>query len=218
MAAPEPSRESSLKTSQPDNEYTTENLPPAQPETRPKQGQPLQETLSSDPGNDSRVVHQSGLPEDIYAVSVHVCEVMDKIGYSDAMVRYRQESYRNNDFSELNMIVTGSKGEGLSTPYESDIDFLFLMKTILCRIPGYASLQLPDINTVCIMDGEHCHPGHFWLELDHLGTVEETNIKATLFVHTNGKAYLSSQKLKEIQNQTKHTTSVSGPAVTYTCQ
>ncbi|XP_052788906.1 uncharacterized protein LOC128223666 isoform X2 [Mya arenaria] len=214
MAACEPAGNSHLKASEPDNEYTTEHLPPAQPENRTEQGQLLQETLSSDPGNGSRVVHQAGLPEDVHAASVHVCEVMDKLGYSEAMVRYRQEAYRKRDI-RLKWVTTGSKGEGLSSPCESDTDVLLLKKNILCKLPGHASLQLPDIITVFIMDGEHCHPGHFWLELDHLGNA---NITAPLFVHTNGKTYFSSQKLTErlkeiVQSVPGPTYTVSGPAV-----
>ncbi|WAR30507.1 hypothetical protein MAR_033049, partial [Mya arenaria] len=56
MAAREPAGNSHLKASEPN----TENLPPAQPETRPEQGHPLQETLASDLGHDSLVVHHSG--------------------------------------------------------------------------------------------------------------------------------------------------------------
>ncbi|XP_052788909.1 uncharacterized protein LOC128223669 isoform X2 [Mya arenaria] len=209
MAAREPAGNSHLKASEPN----TENLPPAQPETRPEQGHPLQETLASDLGHDSLVVHHSGLPEDVHAASVRVCEVMDKIGYNEAMVRHRQENYKKSGI----ITITGSKGEGFSTPYESDTDCFCLMNEILCREHGYASLQRRDINAVFIMDGEHCHPGHFWLKLDHLGAEGRTVIKDALFVHTNGQKYLSSHTFTEEGKNMTHG-KVSGPALTLTHQ
>ncbi|WAR01905.1 hypothetical protein MAR_008463, partial [Mya arenaria] len=64
-------------------------------------------------------------------LSVHVCEVLDQLGYSQTMVKHRRESWRegaakwNEKGQNPTVIIAGSKGEGLTPPNESDTDRMF---------------------------------------------------------------------------------------------
>ncbi|XP_052800202.1 uncharacterized protein LOC128231427 isoform X2 [Mya arenaria] len=152
-------------------------------------------------------------------LSVHVCEVLDQLGYSQTMVKHRRESWRegaakwNEKGQNPTVIIAGSKGEGLTPPNESDTDRMFQDNYTVCRIPEDDSLTLPDTHYEFTMDREHCHPGHFRLELKHTGTSENSNIQQALFVHEDGRTFISSEKytISQIKDKTKET--ISGPAL-----
>ncbi|XP_052819428.1 uncharacterized protein LOC128245342 [Mya arenaria] len=145
--------------------------------------------------------------------------MLDHIGYSQSMVHDRRAAWREHDAimsgkrQATTEITAGSKGEGFTAPFESDTDCVILSNNTLCRLPDDDTVQLPDTHYEFIMDYEHCHPGHFRLELKHTGTLEISNIEEALFVHDNGRTFISSAKYrKSFIDKTNET--VSGPALT----
>ncbi|XP_052790656.1 uncharacterized protein LOC128224719 [Mya arenaria] len=155
-------------------------------------------------------------------LSVRVCWVLDQLGYSQSMVLHRRVTCKKwevigsiNIISQYNttIITAGSKGEGFAAPFESDSDTVLLYMYSVCKTPGDDSLTLPDTHYEFTMDSEHCHPGHFRLELTQSGTTGKSNIQQALFVHDNGKTYISSEKYVTSFIKDNDQT-VSGPAIT----
>ncbi|XP_052788442.1 uncharacterized protein LOC128223188 [Mya arenaria] len=136
------------------------------------------------------------------------------------MVQLRRKACRELDVKlyrhdhHITRIVAGSKGEGFTTTFESDTDIVMLYNYAVCKTPGDDSLTFPNTHFKFTMDSEHCHPGHFKLELTHTGTTEDSNIQQALFVHDNGKTYVSSEKYRTTFIKDKTQETVSGPAIT----
>ncbi|XP_052789313.1 uncharacterized protein LOC128223899 [Mya arenaria] len=153
-------------------------------------------------------------------LSVRVCEALDQLGYSQSMVEHRRKARRkwdvivNKTDHYITKIVAGSKGEGSTALLESDIDIVQQNNYSVCETPGDDPLTLPDTHYKFTMDSEHCHPGHFRLELTHKGTPDNSKIQQALFVHDNGKTYVSSEKYRTTFIEDKTQETVSGPAIT----
>ncbi|WAR14291.1 hypothetical protein MAR_004396 [Mya arenaria] len=153
-------------------------------------------------------------------LSVRVCEVLDQLGYSQSMVEHRREAWReangivNSTGQNPTILIAGSKAEGFTAPSESDTDRVFLDNYTMCRIPEDDSPTLSNTKCEFTMDKEHCHPGHFRLEQKEAGAYECLNIKQALFVHDNGRTFVSSEKYRTSYMQDKTKETISGPALT----
>ncbi|XP_052789312.1 uncharacterized protein LOC128223898 [Mya arenaria] len=153
-------------------------------------------------------------------LSLRVCKVLDQLGYSQSMVEHRREVWRETDVirnrkdRNITWIIAGSKGEGFTAPFESDVDRVRLNNFSVCETQGDEFLTLPDTHFKFIMESNHCHPGHFRLNLTHSGTTAYSNIQQALFVHDHGKIYISSEIYRTTFIEDKTQQTVSGPAIT----
>lgn len=100
---------------------------------------------------------------------------MDKLGYSQKMVKLRRIMQEKKDESfnretEGNTQVTaGSKGEGYSCYYENDEDILFIDKYRVCVLPC-GIYNYPCTITVFTMHGDNCPPGYFRIMFSRKGS------------------------------------------------
>lgn len=111
-------------------------------------------------------------------LSTEVFRVLDALGSSQSMIRYRRESYKNmpsdEDFFmtcdigsfEMTRIVVGSKGEGLTSVYESDVDLMYLIQDIICvDSSAEISAKMKKDALIFAMDTDNCYPGYCRLKL-----------------------------------------------------
>lgn len=111
-------------------------------------------------------------------LSTEVFRVLDALGSSQSMIRYRRENYKNfsssNDWSmtfdigsfEMTRIVVGSKGEGLTSVYESDVDLMYLIQDIVCvDCSAEISAKMKKDALIFAMDTDNCYPGYCRLKL-----------------------------------------------------
>ncbi|XP_052807061.1 uncharacterized protein LOC128236220 [Mya arenaria] len=158
--------------------------------------------------------------DELFLMSVRVSEVLDQLGYSESMVRYRCEATErldgilNRHRTDYFGITIGSKQEGYCCPFESDRDVMFIHKTVICRLQVAGSSPLPDTHTEFIMDNEYCNPGYYRLELKHKAEGEDSNITAAMVEHINGREYVSSEKYTYLFRKSFNLSTVSGPALT----
>lgn len=132
---------------------------------------------------------------------------LDHLGYNDDMVKFRRESwkYEADLINECKgggvcrSVAAGSKGEGISSIYESDIDTLFLYKSVLCiSSADQLPRQLPNHVTVFLANMENVPPGYTRLKLYRplsYKTVSDALIRESLFESENGELFLSSSLL-----------------------
>ncbi|XP_052806981.1 uncharacterized protein LOC128236150 [Mya arenaria] len=122
------------------------------------------------------------LLDELYSMSVRVSEVLDQLGYSESMVRYRCEATErldrllNRHRTDYLGITIGSKQEGYCCPFESDRDVMFIHETVVCRLQEDGTSSLPDTLTEFIMDNEYCNPGYYRLELIRKAKEEDSNL------------------------------------------
>ncbi|XP_052777436.1 uncharacterized protein LOC128214812 isoform X1 [Mya arenaria] len=153
-------------------------------------------------------------------LSERVCEVLDHLGYSESIVMFRREIWRQRDLQRNSQekhrtrITAGSKMEGFSAPCESDTDYVFLDNYTVCALVGDTSHTPPESLTALSLHAEQCSPGHFWLELKHTGSVENMNIQKALFIHEDGRKFLSSYEFRKSFILNDKIESISGPALT----
>ncbi|KAH3734262.1 hypothetical protein DPMN_040701 [Dreissena polymorpha] len=123
---------------------------------------------------------------------------MTYLGYGDEIRRKRILKYRERD-SILNsisaknasVITAGSKAEGLTCWFESDIDNIFVEKDVLCVEAGVDLHTIPDDIEVYRMD-THVYPGHCRLSLERQAYKRLDIIQNALCDDGQGNAILSS--------------------------
>ncbi|KAH3705553.1 hypothetical protein DPMN_080630 [Dreissena polymorpha] len=124
---------------------------------------------------------------------------MTRQGYGEGMRRRRVARYKEYDRlrnAELSytLITAGSKAEGLSCFNESDRDYLFLLKNVICLEAGINLYSIPDDLQVYRMD-THVYPGHCRLLLERQTTRCHNIIHNALCDNGNGDVLLSSSLL-----------------------
>ncbi|KAH3733079.1 hypothetical protein DPMN_039503 [Dreissena polymorpha] len=98
-------------------------------------------------------------------MSMEICTIMTRLGYGEEMRRWRVKKYRELDRpqyirSSTNVNITaGSKAEGLTCYFESDWDFLDVLKGVLCVEAGINLHTIPDDIDVFRMN-TRVYPGH----------------------------------------------------------
>ncbi|XP_052253273.1 uncharacterized protein LOC127859808 [Dreissena polymorpha] len=94
----------------------------------------------------------------VESVSAEICTIMTRLGYGEEMRRWRVAGYRefdrliNASQSTSTLITAGSKAEGLTCFLESDHDFLFLLKNVICLKAGINLYSIPGDLQVYRMD------------------------------------------------------------------
>ncbi|KAH3798448.1 uncharacterized protein LOC127839088 [Dreissena polymorpha] len=147
------------------------------------------------------VIQHTGTPSIHYveSVSLEICNIMTRLGYGEEIRRWRIEKYCEND-RHLNarpriikLQTAGSKAEGLTCLFESDRDFLYTLKGVICVETGINLNTIPDDISVFGIDDTGVYPGHCKLLLKRpAARLHNTIIKAALCKIGYGEFLLSS--------------------------
>ncbi|XP_045167997.2 uncharacterized protein LOC123531255 [Mercenaria mercenaria] len=127
--------------------------------------------------------------------SLYISDLMDHLGYSYDMIRYRQQTYSYYDrlarSSIHTRVTTGGKGEGTNFYYESDIDYIHIVKDALCAQKPKKLIHKKNISLFKV-DMQATPPGYTKLKLIKCDAESyRTSIMASLTLD-NGERYLSS--------------------------
>ncbi|KAL4239349.1 hypothetical protein ACF0H5_000166 [Mactra antiquata] len=135
--------------------------------------------------------------DDPTSVSQKVFDLMNCIGYSPSMVKKRRKVFREKEamFSSVNQeftfITAGSKGEGLTSSFESDYDRLSIYRDIICIYPD-TDVDISDSITIIHINDSNCHPGHFVLTLSRRGSGTFKPIEVALAMNKSVNNRISS--------------------------
>lgn len=118
------------------------------------------------------------------------------MGKSSEIIHHRHELYKNlanyltsskdtlyigQEELSMSYYVVGSKGEGLSCLYESDIDVLCLPDNVLVVEESSREIQTDGQTIQLLMDTENCYPGYCRLQAgDNAQYIEENDLKLLL--------------------------------------
>lgn len=112
------------------------------------------------------------------ALSRFVSVLLDGVGYSDDMVQKRRKYYKlfgkllTGDCVTETTVLAGSKGEGISRYFESDIDMLVIDSDIQCFERGYEShADRSNGPWILTLDRDRCSLGYTLLLLLKCGSV-----------------------------------------------
>ncbi|XP_052259552.1 uncharacterized protein LOC127863907 [Dreissena polymorpha] len=117
--------------------------------------------------------------------SVETCTILSWLGYGQEIIQARRDAYR--EYSKLltarfcgkaTYIMTGSKGEGLSSYLESDRDQMIVNNRVFCLEDDVKSIAFPGEITVLRSLSRRSYHGHCRLLLERLG--------ATIHRHVHG--------------------------------
>lgn len=132
-------------------------------------------------------------------------QLMDKMGYSAKMIRYRQETYRkldklsnaNNTDGPCSRFTTGGKAEGIARYFESDIDHMHIVKDVVCTDePMY--FERANRLTLFKVESKNTPPGYVRLKLlKQNGAYLREELNASLFQSHEGDTFISSIKFTE---------------------
>ncbi|KAH3875265.1 hypothetical protein DPMN_038528 [Dreissena polymorpha] len=137
-----------------------------------------------------------------------MCTLMNFLGYGPPIRQARRDAYRERDrlmnarwTSIITMITTGSKAEGLTGFYESDVDTMYVVEGIMCLENGVDSDKLPRETTVFTLNTGVCYHGHSRLNLRELyGDIIPSIIRDALCKDENGGVFLSSALFVDAAN------------------
>ena len=149
---------------------------------------------------------------------------MGMLGYDPVMRYKRQAAYRKMDElrnkadSQFTEVTVGSKGEGLTSVYESDTDILLIPNNVLILDVNDEQASVPPTVKVLRMDYNACHPGHTLLKITGTGpNLEEWQSEAVMDLG-NGQKCLANTVVTMMSVNINDTTTAnrSGPAVGFT--
>ncbi|XP_052259370.1 uncharacterized protein LOC127863769 isoform X1 [Dreissena polymorpha] len=109
--------------------------------------------------------------------SVETCTILSWLGYGQEIIQARRDAYR--EYGKLGTarfcgkatyIITGSKGEGLSSYLESDVDTLIVHNRVICLEDDVNSSSFPGEITVLRSLSRRSYHGHCRLLLEGRGT------------------------------------------------
>ncbi|KAH3874570.1 uncharacterized protein LOC127869249 [Dreissena polymorpha] len=96
--------------------------------------------------------------------------IMDLLGYGPAIRQKRKDVYQwrdrlynryfNNFIDYDPMVTAGSKAEGLTCVYESDIDVIHVLPYTVCLEDGFNESTIPDHFIVLMMNTQGCNSGY----------------------------------------------------------
>ncbi|KAH3875292.1 hypothetical protein DPMN_038555 [Dreissena polymorpha] len=132
--------------------------------------------------------------------SLEMCTLMNCLGYGPPIRQARRDAYREGDrlmnargTGNITMITTGSKAEGLTGFYESDVDTMYVVEGIMCLENGVDSDKLPRETTVFTLNTGVCYHGHSRLNLlERRGDIIPSIICDALCEDENGRVLMSS--------------------------
>ena len=132
--------------------------------------------------------------------SIHLSKMFDCLVYNKEMIAFRVRMYKERSelFSKFivlpnTLMIVGSKGEGLSTPYQSDMDGMVFEHDVFCsNNPGpFDILTYP---TVFQMDYCDSPPGYTKLKIIKL--TENACIRNYLLIFNGKGCFISSELYK----------------------
>lgn len=156
-------------------------------------------------------------------VSWLTSRALDGLGHSINMIKHRQRMYTENDISCTRFetqpderITTGGKVEGTTMYFESDTDYMFVVKDIVCAedlsiFEGFKHMTFLEV------DSTGCNPGYTKLKLKKLaGHYYRKAFSNSVVEMENGENYLSNvlflqQMNMEVQYYRSRDGFVTGP-------
>ncbi|KAH3710751.1 uncharacterized protein LOC127857328 [Dreissena polymorpha] len=141
--------------------------------------------------------------------SLETCNVMNCLGYGPEIRQARRDSHREYDRLRTacgpgvaTVITTGSKAEGLSNFFESDMDVLIVEEGVMCLEDVVNSDTLPRETTVFTLNTSLCYHGHSRLYLlERGGTIKYHVVHVALCNDENGNVLLSSASYFDFYNK-----------------
>lgn len=121
------------------------------------------------------------------AASVLVSKTLDRLGYSQEMVRFRQQVWER-----VQPTAVGSKREGLSRLFESDADILSRASDIICTSRIHSLYNNSTHLTILKMDRDGTYPGYTRLICVKIATRTNCFLDEALTQPINGNIFLSS--------------------------
>ncbi|KAH3875174.1 hypothetical protein DPMN_038437 [Dreissena polymorpha] len=137
-----------------------------------------------------------------------MCTLMNCLGYGPHIRQARRDAHRERDRlmnaqepGTKTVITSGSKAEGLTRMYESDMDMMYVVEGIMCLENGVDSDKLPRETTVFTLNTGVCYHGHSRLNLlGRLGDIIPSIIRDALCEDENWRVFLSSALLVDAQS------------------
>ncbi|XP_052232348.1 uncharacterized protein LOC127845462 isoform X1 [Dreissena polymorpha] len=144
--------------------------------------------------------------------SVEMCNVMTWLGFGPHIRKARRDFYMENNMllnaqhlGKVKMITTGSKAEGLTCLYESDVDNMYVKEDVMCLEDGLSGDMLPKETTLFTLNTGSCYHGHCWLLLKRRGTALYQTLSNALCDDENGRSFLNSDVYVTVLNSTTPT-------------
>ncbi|XP_045169220.2 uncharacterized protein LOC123531964 [Mercenaria mercenaria] len=130
--------------------------------------------------------------------SLNVSEMMDRLGYSYEMVKFRQQmakerpvTWRNNLAETI--VVTGGKGEGTALYCESDVDCMYIADDVICADNPDLFIDRENV-TLFKTERQETPPGYTLLKMVRFGGKSyEDQIRLSILESNTGTLYLSNQ-------------------------
>ncbi|XP_052267827.1 uncharacterized protein LOC127869363 isoform X3 [Dreissena polymorpha] len=140
--------------------------------------------------------------------SLEMCTLMNCLGYGPHIRQARSDAYRELDRLynarkpfNIMQITTGSKAEGLTGVYESDVDMMYVLKGIMCLENGVDSDKLPRETIAFTLNTGVCYHGHSRLNLlERRGVMIPSKMLDSLCEDENGRFLLSSALVVDAVN------------------
>ncbi|XP_052241333.1 uncharacterized protein LOC127851544 [Dreissena polymorpha] len=131
--------------------------------------------------------------------SVETCTILSWLGYGQEIIQARRDAYRENDklwtarfCGKATYIITGSKGEGLSSFLESDFDQMVVNNRVICLEDDVKSSAFPGEITVLRSLSRRSYHGHCRLLLERRGTTIHRHVHDAFCDDGYGRELLSS--------------------------
>ncbi|KAH3865560.1 hypothetical protein DPMN_028600 [Dreissena polymorpha] len=131
--------------------------------------------------------------------SVETCTILSWLGYGQEIIQARKDAYRELgklwtawECGEATLIITGSKGEGLSSYLESDVDLMTVNNRVFCLEDDVKSSAFPGEITVLRSLSRRSYHGHCRLLLERLGTTIHRQVHGAFCDDGYGRELLSS--------------------------
>ncbi|XP_052264146.1 uncharacterized protein LOC127867143 [Dreissena polymorpha] len=131
--------------------------------------------------------------------SVETCTILSWLGYGQEIIQARRDAYRENGklwtawaCGEATIIITGSKGEGLSSFLESDLDQMVVDNRVFCLEDDVNISAFPGEITVLRSFSRMSYHGHCRLLLERRGTTIFRHVRDAFCDDGYGREFLSS--------------------------
>ncbi|KAH3865401.1 hypothetical protein DPMN_028440 [Dreissena polymorpha] len=131
--------------------------------------------------------------------SVETCTILSWLGYGQEIIQARRDAYREygklwtaRACGEETIIITGSKGEGLSSFMESDLDQMVVDNRVFCLEDDVNISAFPGEITVLRSLSRRSYHGHCRLLLERRGTTIHRQLNDAFCDDGYGRELLSS--------------------------
>ncbi|XP_052268035.1 uncharacterized protein LOC127869467 [Dreissena polymorpha] len=146
-----------------------------------------------------RGLYSRNYPVQCENTSLEICAIMNCLGYGWEIRQARRDAYKEHDrlmtanVQTMIAITAGSKAEGLTSCFESDLDLMLVMLGSMCLEDGVNFDTLPMETIVLILNTGVCYHGHCRLNLLYRrGSIIPCCVLNALCDDGNGGVLLSS--------------------------